>query len=354
MPDLDHTQILPNYNNFGYFYFELSEEQKAFFNHWNASLDTKALAVLNQYEFLRTFWGDNTVKDYLDLACKTIKNHPKFLNVICGKVYIQCLMSYSPAEVVDYIKERVCKALRLTLPKVDKYDLSCAEFILIYADSDLAITSMYEFMFGPESKHPLREVLSLTTLKRWCIKLLSKKVLSADQRNHILSSLKKMDLRHYNSFVAQDKIRAMSEEELKVFWTKTCTNCISEHSAKRTKMQRSEFVKQAHKLKFEGGFKEEFFRKLPQYLSGHDNYESGLFLNMCPSPDSKEETQDQIKRFQKLLDDYSLIPEEQYLLQNKIQHLKIALNLAKLNSSNQADVFAQTKLEMKQTTTEKK
>ena len=142
--DLDATQILPNYSNYGYFYYELNDSQREYFNHYNEKLDKKALAVLNQYEFLRTVYGDNTVKDYLDLACRIIKNHPKLINVVCGKVYIQGLMALSPPEVQSYIKSRVTRSLLKILIK-NKNDISYLEFILLYADNDENIRKMYEF-----------------------------------------------------------------------------------------------------------------------------------------------------------------------------------------------------------------
>ena len=131
----------------------------------------------------------------------------------------------------------------------------------------------------------------------------------------------------------------MTVEKLKEFWNKTCSEPVSEQDAKQTAMARKEFVKQSDKLQFEGGFKEEFFRKLPNYLFSRDSYEVNLFMKMCPSATTSEEIQAQIDKFNGMLKKYTLVPEEQDLLRAKINKLSIELRISKNNTSNKLIAF---------------
>jgi len=85
----------------------------------------------------------------------------------------------------NYIKEIICPVLKDILAKWDRNDVAIAEYILIYANNDEVVQSMFNYLFSPESNHPLRNELSLTTLKRWCIKLEHNKSLTTSQRDLI-------------------------------------------------------------------------------------------------------------------------------------------------------------------------
>merc|ERR1712183_152626 len=131
----------------------------------------------------------------------------------------------------------------------------------------------------------------------------------------------------------------MSVDDLKKFWKKTCKEPVTEQDAKQTVMARKEFIKQSDKLKFEGGFKEEFFRQLPPYLCARDSYEVNLFMKMCPSAETSEEIQAQIDKFNGMLSKYNLVPEEQELLREKMNKLEIELRISKNNTSKKLAVF---------------
>ena len=78
MPDTEHYQveytessvefeILPNYSNFGYIMYTLSEEQRNFFQLNLTNLDNMAISVVHQYTYLEVLRGKLMIGDYLGI-----------------------------------------------------------------------------------------------------------------------------------------------------------------------------------------------------------------------------------------------------------------------------------------------
>jgi len=81
--DLHYVEILPNYSNSGYFYYELSESQRKFFTDLDfiKQFDVNTLTVFHQYMYLSSVWGKSTIKEYLKTVTRIITAHPYTVNI---------------------------------------------------------------------------------------------------------------------------------------------------------------------------------------------------------------------------------------------------------------------------------
>jgi hypothetical protein len=222
----------------------------------------------------------------------------------------------------QYVKQKIYDTLKKhVLPKCKPDDVAVLEYMLIYAPKSKNRAGVHNWLFcNPEWK-ALGDNLSLTTLKRFCIKLLHCECLKNDPQAEaaLWDRLKNADLRQYRSLMPREKIKNATPEGLRDFWATVVAGNAKESESKFEMTRRREFKKQSDRADFEGGYYEEWFRQFPGFFAVHDMWNCQHYMRMCPGGN----TDDLLKRFYDLLSENTWPCFEEWIIKKKIEGLQL-------------------------------
>lgn len=323
----DWVHVMPNYNNIGYVDFELDSEQRDFFRFGAnvKALDTQTLATFNQQYFFNTLRGKVSIEDYLRFAMRLVRAKPdEWMNLLCGKLFCQKLLGATSGIMNSFIKNKVYDTLKThVLEKSKPDDVAILEYMFIYAPKSKNRAGVYKWLFEnkDESWTALGNNLTMTTLKRICIKVLHSDCLKDDPATEakLWDRLKKADLRQYRSLIPREKFKTMSPEGLREFWGTVLAGNAKESESKFELTRRREFKKQVERAGFEGGYFEEWFRNFHAFFAVHDMWNCQHYMRMCPGGNTDE----LLKRFYDLLSGNTWPNYEEWIIKKKIEGLQL-------------------------------
>lgn len=325
--DGEFVQIIPNYSNFGYFYFEFNEEGRTYFMENLANLDDQSLIIFNQYEYIRTCKGSLLIDEYLDWATDLMtKRTDSFLPMMI--MNLTTLLGYSSGTLNKHIKFKVYNALKPLLLTWPTNDMTVLENLLKFAPSKKDVRDVFNWMFKHETFKPLRENLSVNAVKRWADILCFHHQIEEADKQLLLDLLKTKSYHAYNDLLARKEVENMGKEQLRELWEQYCRKATKENDSHRQRQMKKAFLKNIEKCEFEGGWPREFFKRLPQYMQGHDWYSCSHFMEMMPAENKAK----CVKKLNKVLDNYVLLYDEVALINAKLADLHMKMHIEKANS----------------------